>query len=294
MTAPTDEDSDIAPLGKDRHSTDDAMVEETSSFERCLPLLDARQVTELQGLLNHWSLTGLGRVLALNINPLERFLPPEDLREILMQLHAVRELDGGKLVSAYAKSCISYVQRGGPIRLDSRPAILGRAITRGRLLDHLCSTSLFSKNRDGANDFINRLLLGHPLSEAESRLPMSPWAAWVTWDMTGADDPFRFAAGLGKDYLQASLALDPRDRKEDLLLLVYRVSVDCPLLRPTIADAGTFPFFAPPPAGFRAHGLTKPWLPSMLKDGSPEPLPRPEAIHPSQPFSYLKMMARAT
>lgn len=260
----------------------------SSSFERCLSLLDPDSATSITNLLSRWSQTNVGRVLATNINPLEHFLPPEDLREILLALDSQPGMDMVGLASIYSEECKKFVLHGDKILLSPPPSVLGRVLTRNSLITAVMSTGFFSKNRANAEDFVNRLLIGHGMDGDESQLPMSPFAAWVTWDDKDPNgNPFRFAEGKGKDCLLGSLGFDPRALKEDVILLTYRLPLICHLLRPTVADAGTFPFFEPPYAGFEDYGLTKPWQSPLLKDESLVLSPRPEAVHSSQPLACL-------
>jgi len=255
-----------------------------------MELLDPDERREIKELFTRWSRTNLGRIVTSNIDPLERFLPPEDLREILLSIPRAPGVDLVAVETAYRTACIRFVRRGDDIKPSPPPELVGRAVTRGALVDTLAMS--LNDHQESAEKLVSKLLRGGPLEASERQIPMSRWAAWVTWDESGyRTDPFRFAAGRGPMHIFASLGLPFRRTAEELLLLVYRPC--CRLLRPTIADAGLFPYFQPPYGGYE-HGMTLPWHREMVAEDAPEPQPRPEAVHESQPLSCLVTLQRAS
>ncbi len=140
---------------------------------------------------------------------------------------------------------------------------------------------------------LDKLICGGRPSSDEGEVAMSEFSCWVTWNESVPNgNPFHFAKTNLADEVRANLGLDPKKRCETkrLLLLVY-VLTGVTLFRPTVADAGLYPYFSPPPKGTK-HGLSVPWRHMDSEPDEEDPplnlKPRPEAVHSSARFGRIQ------
>jgi hypothetical protein len=223
----------------------------------------------------------LGREIVKNINPLERFLPKEDMRELLDVLRQSCHDPIPILNKRYGRECHRHALLGGTVK-SPKPPLIGRAVHRESFALWLYQEhGAYFHSERAVQDFITRLRQGDSMSAYESSILMSAWSAWVTWDSASAGaDPFGFIESGKAEEVRACLGLDPERRWDGkpLLLLIYNRHPGVELYRPTVADAGLHRFFEPPPVGYDGHGWTKTWPPGMQTTKA-RLKPRPEALH---------------
>jgi hypothetical protein len=253
-----------------------------SSYQKAIALFCADDIARIESTLVHWATEDdLGREVVRNINPLERFLPKEDMRELLHVFLQSRNDPVEKLRNAYGQECSRHRLQGGTIK-GPKPLLIGRAVQRDSFALWLYREyASYFHTELMVQDFIDRLIRGEPTSDFESAILMSSGSTWVTWDEHSlSSDPFGFQKSRSADEIKGSLGLDPERRwnGKALLLLVYHRQLSAELHRPTIADAGLHRFFEPPPIGSDDHGWTKTWPPGMAIAGI-RLKPRPEALH---------------
>lgn len=264
-----------------------------NSYNAAIRYFGPRQQAAIRTTLIRWSRDDLGRELVRNINPLERFIPPDNMKSLLSVIYNARRKGLDELAILYKEECFKPVNiRVGGLVRGVRPMTIGRAVEKQAFVYYLYKKQRHCfRTKAMAHDFIQRLLSGDTMSATESSVLMSEFSAWVTWnDMPSATDPFEFARSTGlAEMIRACLGLDPEGRMtgKPILLLIYKRRTE--LYRPTIADAGLYRFFEPPPIGIDAHGLTKTRPPGMSTSVYSS-MPRPEAVHAPQPFSHLEAL----
>ena len=264
-----------------------------SSFAHAIVLFSSSAQSQIQAALKRWSTQDdLGREIVRNLNPLERFLPPDAMKVLLDAIRKAHKLTVDQLILGYRDACYTQTMRGGSIKCVP-PTLVGRAVEKDIFVWFLFrSERKFFKIKANASDLVDRLLIGDKLTPKETGILMSQFAAWVTWNDKGSADPFDFAADAF--HVRACLGLDNKRRVDKpLLLLVYSLAAGLSLVRPTVADAGLHSFFEPPPIGIDEHGWTKTWPAKLARTKTKaKPIPRPEAIHSPVPLAYLKSPAR--
>jgi hypothetical protein len=263
-----------------------------SSYQKAMTLFSAQEAVAIEAALVRWSTEDeIGREIVRNISPLERFLPKEDMRELLNTLRASCDDPIPLLARRYERECHLHVLMGGAIK-GPKPTLIGRAVQRESFVLRLIEEhGSYFHGEKGVDDFVDRLRRGESMSAYEQSILMSAWSSWVTWDeRSPAGDPFGFMESNKADEVKDCLGLDPERRSDGkpLLLLIYNRHPGVELYRPTIADAGLHRFFEPPPTGIDAHGWTKTRPPATHAAGV-RPKPRPEALH--KPLS-LSCIAR--
>ena len=261
------------------------------SFGEAIKSFKGNVRTALEATLFKWSTEDeLGREIVRNIHPLERFLPPDNLKQILSAIYFSRATSLSDLKSAYRDECCKHIRQGGTVHC-TRPVLLGRAVERetfvGRLYERERSYFRVPAN---VEDLVNRMIRGEALTRRERTMLMDSFSTWATWnELESAADPFQFRRSRAADEVRASLGLDYQRSYEGkpLLLFVYELKNSTGLCRPTIADAGLHRLFEPPPLGFEEHGWTKTW--SAPADRGRAPVrPRPEAVHEPVPLIQLR------
>jgi len=265
-----------------------------SSFLIALASFSPEEQSAIRARLKAWSeKTRTGRTVVDNLDPLEHFLPPEDMKELLQAIYRSPIEDLRMLAKNYQEECYLHIYCGDTVILDNMPVLLGRAVEKDVFINWLYRQCDFFTLREQAAELVQRLLHGLPLDGFELSLNLSEFATWATWsDESVESDPFAFAAS-SAEKARACLGLDPEHRFGDgLLMLVYERPADCPLYRPTVADAGLCLFFRPPRASSLAHGWTRPWDPGICELKEYEPVPRPEAVHRPVAMAYLRLPAR--
>ncbi len=246
--------------------------------------------TALESTLFKWSTEDeLGREIVRNIHPLERFLPPDRLKQILAAIYSSRATSLSDLKSAYQEECYKHTRQGGAVQC-SRPVLLGRAVERETFVSRLYERER-SYFRVPANveDLVNRMIRREILTPRERTMLMDRFSTWATWnELESTADPFQFRRSTAADEVRASLGLDYQRLYEGkpLLLLVYELKHSTGLCRPTIADAGLHRLFEPPPLGFEEHGWTKTWA-VPVDHGRASVRPRPEAVH--EPVALIQL-----
>lgn len=260
-----------------------------SVFAEALARMTPKQRFFVRSTVVAWSAESeAGAIVTANLNPREHFLPVSRMRKLLLAIYRHRKVEFSALEKSYELECHKHVLKGGVIRCP-RPSQVGRVVERQSFLNHLyMSSGGYFVSLEDAEDFLARLIAGDELTERETEIPLSRFAAWVTWDNDAGDgDPFAFAKG-NSELLRASLGLDPERRCVDgVLLLRYKAGIQINLVRPTVADAALFLLFEPPDIDFDDHGQTRPWPPGAVADLVSAPTSRPEAVHERQPVLVL-------
>lgn len=250
-----------------------------SSYVHACTSLEPEQQRLIESRFESWrSVKPHMQRIVTNIRELEHFLPAEKMRLILMTLLSSPD-DPHLSQRSYQSICREHVCQGDKIRCHYQPQLVCRAVEMETFI-----LWLYGKYRstfqveDNARFFLQKLLLGKPLTPTEKLFQMSEYAAWVTWSEESTPGP-PIEAATSAIYIRASLGLDPELRysQDPILLLVYSPPPD--LLRPTIADAELYTQFEPPPKDFELYGLTRP-----LREDLPR---RPEAIHSPTHFDRL-------
>jgi hypothetical protein len=265
-----------------------------NSFMKAIVFFSRDAADRIETALHRWA-TGddLGREIVKNINPLERFLPKEDMRELLEAIRRCESGEFAELADSYEHECHRHTLSGGRVR-GRQPILLGRAVERSTFVMHLYRVHWkYFGTEQNVEDFIDRLRVRDSMSPYESKILMSSFAAWVTWDELSDGDPFSFLESGTAEEIRACLGLDFSDRwrNKPILLFVYKRSAGLELNRPTIADAGLYRFFEPPPVGREEHGWTRTWYPGMSKVKF-RLKPRPEAVHACEPMGHLVLPLR--
>lgn len=254
-----------------------------SAFHRAARLLAREEIRAIESVLSHWQKDGIGRIVAPNLRDREHFLPRKHMAALLRAVLGAKDAPTSELAEQYKLECYRHQLRGGRIRLSPQPELLGRAVDTG-----LFTNYLFKRYRkrfpklSHAEDFVTRLKAGAEMDEDEEEILMSPYTAWVTWQEDNpTGDPFGFVRhGLAVE-VKAALGLDQR-LTGPLLLLRYKRPANVRLHRPTVADAGLFPYFDPPMLTEKAHSRTRPWPPFSVSAVPPLEIcadPQPEAVH---------------
>lgn len=152
-----------------------------TSFQAAMRLIpDPKERRAIRDRLRAWQRDGLGGKLVRNLQTLERFLPPDHMKTILMALLKcpgaprlrVRDLELG-----YERECHNHVRQGGPVE-GKLPVLVGRAVERESFIQWLRRSSLFHTESQ-IRDFLARLMSGGSLSKTEASLLMSPFSAWI-------------------------------------------------------------------------------------------------------------------
>ena len=253
-----------------------------NSYQKAIILFSEGDAALLESLLLRWATEDdLGREIVRNMNPLERFLPRDDMRELLLALLPSRDSSIAELRKIYAQECSRHSLRGGTVRAP-KPPLIGRAVHRDSFANWLYREyASYFHTELMVGDFIDRLIRGDQPTEFELTILMSAWPTWVTWnEYSFGSDPFSFCESASAEEIKGNLGLDPERRWDGkaLLLLFYHRQLSAELYRPTIADAALHRFFEPPPIGNDNHGWTKTWPPGMARTGL-HLKPRPEALH---------------
>jgi hypothetical protein len=263
-------------------------------FETAIGTLGGDERNGAMRALSIMGSTGKGARIAQNLQ-LERFLPVPLMTELLLVLSRSAGRSATEILEAFAEECHKYVCQGGDVRCDPFPRLLGRAVSRVEFEKHLelnCG-GYFHGSRRAISEFMERVFVhGSAPSAGEADLPMSAYAAWVTSDHESASrdqPPFTFLRSTSALELECALGLPP-DIRKPLLLLIYEGRSVSKLLRPTIADAGSYEFFMPPPSE-ECCGRTCPWpaahLPSDLRYAAADR--HSEAIHPAALIGILRI-----
>lgn len=232
-----------------------------------------------------------GRHVISNIKA-DHFISTRIMKEIVNLFCKLHRRRVDHILQQYDQLCIDYKLQGGVVPISHKPKKLGRAIEKSPWVSVISDPLLnmdFAKSE--AKQFVDRFIRNRLRTSdrmAMPRLRMSPYAAWVTWnlDSVGNQHPF---SGLKKnsDSVRASLGLNQRYFGKPILILEYQNHAISELHRPTIADAGLHLRFQPPDENVKEHGLTRPWEDwPGTKNLIAKPLP--EALHKSQTMDCLK------
>jgi len=201
----------------------------------------------------------------------EHRLPRPSASDILGALLSARD-DAGELKKAYTGACHRHTLRGPHIK-GVRPGLLGRAVTRKRYCAMLVEAKKFSSEASARAAVRRRL--GLPAGETARRMrrtPLGRYVQWATFCRADRDrNPFD-SLPAGADGIRDHLGLDPAEKGQPLLLFVYRLPPDVPILFPTVADAAWHYAFRPAPNDPNTEsGLTLPLVENLV--------PQPEVVH---------------
>lgn len=250
---------------------------------------------------------GEGRHVVSSLK-LEHFLPADKMTAFHRFFATADWSDPDGYLRDYTDICIAHVLQGGAILGTPIPQKIGRAVEEAAFVDGVYKGNRKKIPRWRISELVDRLGR-RPLSgvdrRALSKLPMSQYAAWVTWESNsgGVEDPFVFSAKECADEIRASLGLSVHALGQPILLVVYASSDAPEILRPTCADGGLFLRFEPPPDYFHDHGLTKPWeelpvAPSRKATAAGRRAakavfhPRPEGVHSQMIFPAMLAVRR--
>lgn len=269
-----------------------------SPFEEAIAGLSSADRAALSARLAQWSReSALGARIPSNLRA-ERFLPAAAMTDLLGVIVKHAASPHALLESNYRTACYSQAMQGGCVKLTTLPEILGRAVDKRVWANHIINRHLkLFGNKSLVLDFIERLIddPGYSISYPESQALMSAYGTWVTWNEKDvAGDPFLFRKTDRADEIRACMGLvtPRRGRSPFLLLLTYKRPAATALVRPTVADAATYPFFRPPLVEQGdAHGWTLPWPTEDLNLGlaGVEPGSRPEALHNPLAVELLRL-----
>src|SRR5690349_17510965 len=164
-----------------------------NSYTEAMRGFDSGVRREIESRLFRWSTEDeAGREIVRNINPLERFLPPSELKDMLYVIYRSPSPDPDDVARSYGEECHRHVLKGGPVK-SRRPAVVGRAVEREDLVNQLYNANrAHLHSPELAEAFVNDLVSNHDPTDAECGLLMSQFASWVTWDATGSGGPFDF------------------------------------------------------------------------------------------------------
>jgi hypothetical protein len=256
-----------------------------SALQEALARFSAHDQDVIRSVLARWQLSGtVGRVVVRNMDS-EHFLQADHVEPLLESLLMSASLSIDALQQCYKKECHNHVLQGGVATPNPTPVLLGRAVERddfiGWLFDRQVPRVFFDVSQ--VEMFVDKLVRGEAPDSTEQQLLLSTFASWVTWHLSNpTGDPFYFRKTNFGDEVRANIGLVPKLRSASgrLLLFVYD-GTGLDIVRPTIADAGLYPYFAPP-TGTDSYGLTLPWLHEagcgpMLSTF--DVAPRPEALH---------------
>jgi len=260
-------------------------------YSEALGQMSSTESGRLSDLLDAWE-KSTGRVVVQNLRENEFRLPIRIMQRILKKLAAMSPSHMDDLPAYYEGLCHQYARRGPRIRLSSSHR-LGRVVSK-----RIFEASLYTHDPGviaslgHARRITEALVKGTALSRAHGHLRASRHTAWVTFSTKVSEHPFAFLKTGSAQELQATLGLDPR-LPLPLMLVTYTEPRLVDLRKPTVADAGVFPFFRPSRDRF---GWTVPWPIQFLQTalanriGSLEP--RPEGVHMPIPLSRIERGAR--
>ncbi len=255
-------------------------------LERVTARLSASRKAQLESALGklEWH-TGGGHIVS-NLK-IESFIAQKSMAEIAGCLIRHSTKSAGVMLQEYMNTCFANVLRGGKVKRSAVPKLIGRAVEKDAWISSLISANP-SMSRRYVRDFVERLLVGR-LRRIDvlnmSAMQMSPFAAWVTWDLSsgGDDRPFHAFRRENADSIRGSLGLDDSSLGTSIVLIEYKPKAVGELYRPTVADAGLHLRFLPisdPKADF---GRTRHWEshPSTINGQAANLLlePMPEALH---------------
>lgn len=206
------------------------------------------------------------------------------MRRLMEILRDAPSGDIAELQKRYQSSCYTLQRLGRKARVP-QTAWVGTAIDLARFQRDLLSRySHHFPTLTDVEDFVRRLQTDLGLLTSRERdVFIKAYTFWVTWDEASPqDDPFGFVVHHLADEVRGALGLDER-AAGPLLLFRYQMPPRTVVHRPTIADAGLFPYFAPPIRSETRHGMTRPWERLDLSVGGRtlpiEAGPRPEGVH---------------
>ena len=260
-----------------------------SPYKRAMRKFNHSKRCKIDKTLSSWEQENLhGRVVVPNIL-LERFLPVDHMAAILDIIFQKGSSSIKPLEDEYLSECHKHVLKGKYVHCVF-PKTVGRAVEREDFIEYLRSIRNFYNLDTDIEDFIDEAIYkGSILPEDAKNIPMSRYAAWVTWNKTDfSADPYDFVQYDQAEEVRACLGL-PYRKKGKLVLLIYKVLDYTTLRCPTIADSGLNLYFKPPGIS-SGHGITKP-RPTQdeeLKKIKFKPKPRPEAVHKSLTFKSLR------
>ena len=190
-----------------------------------------------------------------------------------------------KVVSdAYFGACLAHLQRGGECTELPADRRVWRAVRPQAMQSQLERANW---TPDATAALVGNLIDQRPpqrwdWTHIPSGEPLGPYQMWATWDPAATTAWAPFPRWYGADHIRACLGLSDLDRGKPLFLLGYKLPGKWTAWIPTVADAGTFPYFKPNLMGCGC-GLTDPWHPRPdIRDQSGAPfqgIPCAEAVH---------------
>ena len=250
------------------------------SFAAALQALHPQVHARVQAAIREWHAGADGwSFVASNIEG-ETALSIADFTSLLDTFG--RHLDAGSAPpAAWLDACKDHHFRGAVMARDSRPHVLGRALA----VDHfakLVSNASGLTPGDARATLVRHAGQARPPSYVERALRQAQLGGrimWATFNASApASNPFDALAHV-TEQVRTALGLGHMGAAELLVLLAYRSNApgaDPPLHRPTIAEAGDFPFYRPHTDPACPHGYTQPLAPNPTALA-----PQPEVVHPS-------------
>ena len=240
-----------------------------------------------------------------NVVYLERFLNHADptdqrLKHVVDAVQANLGQPAEEVRRAYVAACDQLKLCGGPASANAGFVTFGHVISQRKLVHALwaqygtdeqnaedgtrkqnAENPLFEKKRDVAQA-VERFVEGPDVPAPLIGLRFRPDPAWITWSQASSGQPFDFLSRVSpaerKSFLLHCLGLvESRTNTGPLLVVQFPATPQTRLIRPTIADAGDYPHFRPPPSGIDAHGLTD-WTGLPKPNRFSNAVRRPEAL----------------
>jgi len=261
-----------------------------TAYQQALADLPTGTARTIEGAFTAWSLdVKLGRV---NQNVADETALATARFTSMLNSFGTQLASGEMPLDAWRTACRRHQLQGGQIAATDCPTMLGRA--KG-LDDHAVSIAKASRGALTSSE-AKKLLLKHSRSLAPAGLdaflrdaPLGNYIVWATFDSADSDaDPF-VRLPKSHDGICTALGLGHYATGDTLILLVWNHadSGSPPLHRPTVADAGDYPYYRPRPEADASWGLTEPLPPNP--DGLQ---PQPEVVMPETTSQGLRLPFR--
>lgn len=249
--------------------------------------VDADEARAVEDALNAWKgKEGDFRKLIPNLCS-DPHLPKPVRAELMWVITHNRLMSNDDIKTAYRNACAKYPLKGPKATGVPSDNIFWNAVREDYFVDRVKKWGWPPR---ACNRFLNSIrtakgapsgtYISYPHSGLKRFSPRNMWGTWVRY----ATMIYPFPSWYGPDHVRACLGLDQLDRAKPLLVFRYKVPGGVVTRVPTVADAGTFPYFRPNIG--ETCGLTDPWSQNnslFEMDGITafRPRPAPEVIHES-------------